>query len=376
MKKSLLLIVPIFSAALAAGTVSASDTGPVIPFTESNWQTTLAENQGESRLETIAGQQAIFLRNGRLDLKDVEFATGIIEFDILTRGERGFGGLRWHVQAAGQNFEEFYIRPHMSGNPDANQYTPVFNGLSAWQIYFGPNYSAPVSYTMGEWMHVKLVVAEDQAEVYIDSEEPVLVIDDLRGDFGKGGLSLYANLTALHFANFSYQKLEQAELAGTPQERKALPEHLVTQFAVSDTVPESLVADATVLPRGKLGDSWTPIGVENNGVANLARAAVFSREANTVFVRVNVRSERDQVKKLSFGYSDRVRVFLDDQPLYAGNNTYRTRDYRYLGTVGLFDQLYLPLKAGNNELYFAVSESFGGWGIMAAFEDMAGIEID
>jgi hypothetical protein len=27
-------------------------------------------------------------------------------------------------------------------------------------------------------------------------------------------------------------------------------------------------------------------------------------------------------------------------------------------------------------LYFAVSESFGGWGIMAAFEDMDGIETD
>jgi hypothetical protein len=376
MKKSLFVIIPFFSAALAAGTLNASDPGPVIPFTESNWQTTLAENGGESRLETMAGQQTIFLRNGRLDLKGVEFATGTIEFDILTQGERGFGGLRWHVQADGRNFEEFYIRPHMSGNPDANQYTPVFNGLSGWQIYFGPNYSAPVSYTMGEWTHVKLVVTEDQAEVYIDSEEPVLIIDDLRGDFGKGGLSLYANMTAFHFANFRYQELEQPELTGTPQERKALPEHLVTQFAVSGTVPESLVADATTLPRSELGDSWTTIGVENNGVADLARAAVLSREANTVFVRVNIRSERDQVKTLNFGYSDRVRVFLGDKPLYAGNNTYRTRDYRYLGTVGLFDQLYLPLKTGNNELYFAVSESFGGWGIMAAFEDMAGIQID
>lgn len=183
-------------------------------------------------------------------------------------------------------------------------------------------------------------------------------------------------MTAFHFANFRYQKLEQPVLTGTPQERKALPEHLVTQFAVSGTVPESLVAEATSLPRGKLGDSWTSIGVENNGVANLARAATFSREANTVFARINIRSERDQVKKLNFGYSDRVRVFLGDKPLYAGNNTYRTRDYRYLGTVGLFDQLFLPLKAGDNELYFAVSESFGGWGIMAAFEDMTDIEID
>jgi hypothetical protein len=115
--------------------------------------------------------------------------------------------------------------------------------------------------------------------------------------------------------------------------------------------------------------------VENNGIANLARVAKGSREANTAFALVNVHADRDQVRKLRFGYSDRVRVFLGDQLLYAGNNGYRTRDYRYLGTVGLFDELYLPFKAGRNELYFAVSESFGGWGVMAAFENIDGIEI-
>ena len=29
------------------------------------------------------------------------------------------------------------MRPHKSGKPDALQYTPVFNGLSAWQLYYG-----------------------------------------------------------------------------------------------------------------------------------------------------------------------------------------------------------------------------------------------
>lgn len=70
---------------------------------------------------------------------------------------------------------------------------------------------------------------------------------------------------------------------------------------------------------------------------------------------------------VSFGYSDRVRVYLKGRPLYRGDNGYRSRDYRYLGTIGLFDELVLPLRAGRNELTFAVSESFGGWGILARF---------
>jgi len=44
--------------------------------------------------------------------------------------------------------------------------------------------------------------------------------------------------------------------------------------------------------------------------------------------------------------------------------------------MGLYDTVYLSLKKGKNELWIAVSENFGGWGIMAAFENMAGIKID
>ena len=61
--------------------------------------------------------------------------------------------------------------------------------------------------------------------------------------------------------------------------------------------------------------------------------------------------------------------------MYGGSNLYRSRDYRYLGTIGYFDELYLPLQRGKNELWLAVSEDFGGWGIQAMFEDMAGIEV-
>jgi hypothetical protein len=46
-----------------------------------------------------------------------------------------------------------------------------------------------------------------------------------------------------------------------------------------------------------------------------------------------------------------------------------------MGTIGLFDEVYLPLKKGHNELWLAVTETFGGWGVTALFEDPAGINI-
>ena len=106
---------------------------------------------------------------------------------------------------------------------------------------------------------------------------------------------------------------------------------------------------------------------------DLARAHAIKDDKNTVFARVTVIAEKEQIKPLDFGFSDRVKVYFNGQLIYGGNNTYRTRDYRYLGTISFFDQLYLPLKKGENELLMAVSESFGGWGVQARFNDMQGI---
>jgi hypothetical protein len=217
-------------------------------------------------------------------------------------------GASWRIQDAA-NREEFYIRSHQAENPDANQYTPIFNGLSAWQLYHGEGFGAPVDYPFETWIPVKIVVSGDQAEVYIgDLEKPALFIDDLKRD--------------------------------AADERK-----------------------------------WTVLETEATGLANLSRVNPLTREANTVFARVTVVSDRAQPKTLAVGYSDRLRLFLNGKLLYTGNNGYRTRDYRYLGTIGYFDAITLPLRKGENELWLAVSESFGGWGVQAALDDMNGITL-
>jgi hypothetical protein len=66
-------------------------------------------------------------------------------------------------------------------------------------------------------------------------------------------------------------------------------------------------------------------------------------------------------------------VYLNGQPIFAGRDDYRSRDYRFLGSIGYWDTLFLPLVEGNNELIVAVSESFGGWGLMARLHDSNGL---
>lgn len=112
-------------------------------------------------------------------------------------------------------------------------------------------------------------------------------------------------------------------------------------------------------------------------MADLARVNEILDGRNAVFGRTVIRSEREQVKRVDFGFRDRVWVYLNGRLLFLGDDTCRSRDHRFLGSIGYFDALFLPLVEGRNELVLAVSEvDFGGWGVQAQFEDLAGLEFE
>ncbi len=120
---------------------------------------------------------------------------------------------------------------------------------------------------------------------------------------------------------------------------------------------------------------WKPTGTELTGLLNLSRFSAVSDSENTIVAKLVVHSDKDQLKKLDIGYSDRIKVYCNGNALYSGNASFRTRDYRYLGTIGYFDAVYLPLKKGENIILIAVSETFGGWGLMAKWEDVTGVRV-
>ena len=114
--------------------------------------------------------------------------------------------------------------------------------------------------------------------------------------------------------------------------------------------------------------SWKSTAAEPTGILNLARFSAVTDSTNTILVKLTITSTKDQIKKLDLGYSDRIRAYCNGQIIYSGTTNFRTRDYRYLGTIGYFDAIYLPLKKGENTLILAVSENFGGWGILAKID--------
>ncbi len=332
-------------------------------------------DQGAAIVE-FDGRQSIQLSGGMAELRNSDFQNGVISFDIAMEEKRGFAGVyfRWNDN----NAEYFYLRPHMSGKADANQYTPRFNGLTGWQLYHSPRFSTPTTYKFDEWMHVRLVVKNNAMDVYIDSEEPVLHVDNMLGPKEAGSIRFVGAAQNFHVSNVQVSSDNSVETIGTAAERAELPGNLVQTFSVGSTaVPAGDVeAHARLAERLMEGQVWQTLDIDESGSANLARISGRSPEANTLLVRKILRADAAKTVRFQYGFSDRVTVFLNGRAIAYGDDTYQTRDYRHLGTVGLYDSVFLPLDAGENELVFAVTESFGGWAIKAAFDPVDGVSVE
>lgn len=345
----------------------------LVPFDSDRWQTAAVQ----SRLEDHLGRPSLFLKGGVAFLADAPFADGSIEFDVAFARSRGFVGGIWRVRDA-KNYEEFYLRPHQSGNPDATQYTPVFNGVSGWQLYHGPRYAVPIEHRFDEWTRVKILFAGTCAEIHVGGKS-VLFVDDLKHGLVSGGVGVSAGSAApAHFSNFSYiaGTAGAPTIQGRPGSPEPAPEGVIPSWQVSDAFAERTLEGRTALGLDDLaGRRWTRLETERSGLANLARVNGLHLRSNTVFARKTLVSGSEQIKRLDFGFSDRVRVYLNGRLLFRGDDAYQSRDYRFLGSIGYFDSLYLPLAKGGNELLMAVSEDLGGWGIQAKLEDLAGITL-
>jgi hypothetical protein len=355
---------------LSALVFTATTRAQAVPFEADRWDI----QARESKVVDHLGRQSLYLKAGVAAVKNSQFTDGVIEFDLAFTGERGFMGAVWRMQDA-ENYEEFYVRPHQSGNPDANQYQPVFNGVAAWQLYYGEGYGAPVKYDFNQWIPIRIVVSGRQAEVYIkDLETPALVVSELKREIksGRVGLSV-GNSAPAYFSNFRFTATNLT-LKGKAKPVEPAPAGTVMTWNVSNAFDgKSLDGKYQLNQADKEKLVWKKLGAENTGVTNLARLQGVNQGANTVFARLIIQSDSEQVKKIKFGFSDEVKVYFNDRLIYGGSDIYQSRDYRFLGTIGLFDDLYLSLKKGENELWIAVTENFGGWGIKARFDNTDGI---
>ncbi len=335
-----------------------------------------------ARMETFMGKKAVRLRAGVVYRTDIKFLNGTIEYDYLTEGYRSFPGVIFRIQPGPLfNFEGIYFRPHKFGQWDALQYEPVFNGGTTWQLHLQYNFN--IDFPTNRWIHVRIVVAGSRAEVYLDGKaEPVAVVDELQRDPVAGFVGFRVSTPQdipvdVLTGNFANLTIKPSSERYSYVERRPPPP--AKGFLTRWNISEVFGGPVAELPPRKVTEDWTwrTVTSDSTGIVNLSRyLGGVSRGENTVMAVIEIESDRDQVKKLDFSYSDVVGIYLNSQLLFTGNNAYNSKYERYLGSLNVEqDSLYLPLKKGRNTLVLVLQEVFGGWGFICRIKDLTGIRI-
>jgi hypothetical protein len=352
-----------------------------IPADSPRWQL-----EGQAKTADYLGRKCLFLDGGAATIKDFVLRDGVIDVDVATPAPRGFFGIQFRIDAAGENAEWVYLRQHKSGAPDALQYTPVLRTGLNWQIYNGPGFTGAVDIPRDTWFHLRLEIAGAQAKFYVkDMTAPVLVMDDLKSGMQKGEIALAVLTGATCFSNFEVRSTPDAAWVRHPP---PMPPGTLTAWSVSpslDALARDLEQPLSAADTASM--TWQRVEAEPPGFVVLYRyvdaphprvsfANDFSKRleaqpgARVVYARTTIDADRDQVKKLYLGYSDEASVFLNGQILFRGRSAQYFRDPGFLGIMNPEnDVVYLPLKKGANELVLAVSELGGGWGFICRLAD-------
>jgi len=328
------------------------------------------------------GRPSFHLARGLVYARNVEFENGTIDVDMAADDATRFVGVAFRVKSDDE-YEAIFFRPGNSGTTQAVQYTPGFKGANVWQIYTGPGYTAAAEIPRNQWIHLRIVVTGLVAKLYLNqATEPALVVPDLKLGPAKGSIGFWGHMGGGYFSNLSYTPDSGGSAYATVGKREFAAGAL-TDWQLSEVFDAS-EKDPAKYP-GARGLQWEKVAAENPGMVVINRYRrspnIDSPEredrlrgrvagAKFVFARTVIRSDREQVRKITLGYSDEVVVFLNGKPLYEGNNAMGFRQGNFLGLMDVQgDAVYLPLEKGENELVLAVTEYFGGWGFVCTLTE-------
>ncbi|MGH2402989.1 MAG: hypothetical protein ACRDGN_00860 [bacterium] len=339
-----------------------------------------------TRIEDFLGVRALRLRTGMAVRRDISLQNGTIEFDMAVTPHRSFVYVLFRM-VTDDEYEEVYFRPHKSELPDAIQYGPVWRGESNWQLYHGRGGTAPVTFAHREWIHVRLVLSGRRASLFVGeaNNKPHLVIQLAREP--ESGYLAFRALTpagaaptgefAAAIANVVVKPEHVPLDIGHEGSANAPPPGLVTQWQISPAVtvapgPVIRVPDGLLASKG----SWPSFPVEPTGVLVIGRHVARPARQSAVVARLVLRASGEHRQRLRLGYSDFVTVFVNGQPLFAGDAHYSFDEPRQDGVIGLWQAtVWLPLRRGENEVLLVVSDSFGGWGLTGQLDPSDGAEV-
>lgn len=150
-------------------------------------------------------------------VRGTSFTDGTIELEVsgdtapdAPAQLRGFVGVAFRVASDTSHFECFYIRPKNGRSQDQLQRNHSTQYISfpgfPWEklrTETPGKYESYVDLVPGEWTKLKITVAGDKAQLYVNgAAQPTLLVNDLKQPPSAGAIALWIGPgTIAHFAN-------------------------------------------------------------------------------------------------------------------------------------------------------------------------------
>jgi hypothetical protein len=329
------------------------------------------------------GQPSVYINRGVALASGVELRNGTIDFDIAATDKSENMGVAFHGRDL-NHYEVIFFRAGSSGTIDAMQYSPGLNSLAvAWQIFYGDGANAVVDVPRDRWRHVSVRLRGHTADVYLDhGKDPALTVPHLVvGRDGGGAIGIWAGAfgTGTYVSNLQYA----VDPAPHPIPVPVLPAGTIANWQLSQAFDASTQTPGTLPELATL--TWDSVHAESPGLVLINRyrkAPIRGAPDNidsvltgrvpgskVVYARTVIKAPRAGLRRMQVGFSDGLVVYCNGVPLYWGMHPAGFRDLGIMTLLG--DAVYLPLKPGQNEIVFAVTEFFGGWAFSGRLDQQA-----
>ena len=345
----------------------------VIPLDAEDWNTqrdvTFLDFDGRP---TIA-LKGSFMEPGLAEIEGVDFTDGMIEFDMWIEYENAiFTGIQFRLDEAAHKWEYVYFRPGANHQYNAFQYYPHYKKEMTWQLY--GQHQRAVDLPVGDWFHLRIEVkGRSMACTLNDQSYPFFFTDRLLSGSDRGSIR-FVSSSEVYISNVVVTPSTQATLKPFNPTRWDLEPRYLTTWWVSQPIVLEQDELQVGLERFDSDSEWIAIHAEDQGLISFTRYIDQPGPNSAVLAQCKIESESEQKKWLSFGYSDRMDVFLNGELIFSGDNSYRTPTSKMRSRVHQAnDGVELNLKKGENLLQTIVYERSGGWGMITQLSDIEGI---
>jgi len=229
------------------------------------------------------------------------------------------------------------------------------------------------------WIRIKVQVIGCSASFYIeDMKTPALVVENLKRNVAKGGISLIGDGAGVYFADISITELPVQKEPQSKLSKEKLSDKYLTKWGVSEMFTKDSVNFKNQIDSLFINKAiFKSIEADNDGLLNIS--TFYDDMTKTVALSCTLESEVDKKVKLNFDYADHLVILLNSGIIFdKGMNFSPPVGKGEEGRVFVEDEsVQLDLKKGKNQLIFMLSadnrQKFN-WGFVAKLESLEGIK--